>query len=39
VFGNFFFFNEIRALNEIMWKKYCTERQATDAPAHCMLDT
>jgi len=39
---NNFFPPEIRAFYVIMWKKYCTPRQATDdnrAHAHCMLDT
>jgi len=36
------FFPENCAVYEIMWKKYCTDGQATDgnmAPAHCMMDT
>jgi len=40
VFNNFYFEN--RALNEIMWKKYCTAGQATGdsmANAHFMLYT
>jgi hypothetical protein len=35
------FISENRVIYEIMWKKYCTARQATDdnmAHAHCTLD-
>jgi hypothetical protein len=41
VFSDFFFF-ENHSLYEIMWKKYCTDTQATDdntAHVHWILDT
>jgi hypothetical protein len=40
LFSNFFFF-ENRAVYQIMWEKYCKDRQATDENmphVHVMLD-